>query len=194
MNKKEDKAVELSEGTPSGGPAPNQHQPAQALYQQAPGQPPLPKPGQLHTLGILTLIDGILNILWGIGLTIALLTTIVCWPLGIYTIVRQQETGYVSVGFPLPESNFTATLLPYNNGSNFILKTQDTGSEFPGHYLTDIDDEDGSLTILKLPTMGEKIDVYVRDGRLKTDHSFYFGGFKFLTLFYSMERKPEASE
>jgi hypothetical protein len=112
---------------------------------------------------------------------------------GIYTIVRYQDTGYVSVGFPLPESNFTATLLPYNNGRNFILKTKDTGSEFPGHYLTDIDDEDGSLTILKLPTMGEEIDVYVRDGRLKTDHSFYFGGFKFLTLFYSMERKPEAN-
>jgi hypothetical protein len=113
---------------------------------------------------------------------------------GIYTIVRYQDTGYVSVGFPLPESNFTATLLPYNNGSNFILKTKDTGSDFPGHYLTDIDDEDGSLTILKLPTMGEEIDVYVRDGRLKTDHSFYFGGFKFLTLFYSMERKPGANE
>ena len=31
---------------------------------------------------------------------------------GIYTVVRHDETGYVSVGFPLPEANFTATLLP----------------------------------------------------------------------------------
>jgi hypothetical protein len=33
---------------------------------------------------------------------------------GIYTVVRHDEVGYVSVGFPLPESNFTATLMPYN--------------------------------------------------------------------------------
>jgi hypothetical protein len=108
---------------------------------------------------------------------------------GIYTVVRHDDAGFVSVGFPLPEANFTATLLPYNNReSDFLLTTRDTDSAFPGHYLSDIDNEDGSLTILKLPTMGEEIDVFVEDGRLKTDHSFYFGGYRFLTLHYSMQR------
>jgi hypothetical protein len=111
---------------------------------------------------------------------------------GVYTVVRHDEIGYVSVGFPLPEANFTATLLPYNNREgDFLLTTRDTGPAFPGHYLSDIDNEDGSLTILKLPTMGEEIDVFVDDGRLKTDHSFYFGGYRFLTLHYTMERVPE---
>jgi hypothetical protein len=83
-------------------------------------------------------------------------------------------------------------LLPYNNREgDFLLTTRDTGPAFPGHYLSDIDNEDGSLTILKLPTMGEEIDVFVDDGRLKTDHSFYFGGYRFLTLHYTMERVPE---
>ena len=41
---------------------------------------------------------------------------------GIYTTFRYENRGYVSVGFPLPESNFTATLLPYNhNRSDFLL-------------------------------------------------------------------------
>src|SRR5690606_31122 len=51
---------------------------------------------------------------------------------GIYTVVRHEDIGYVSVGFPLPESNFSATLLPYNhNGSGLLLKTQGTGLSFP---------------------------------------------------------------
>ena len=110
---------------------------------------------------------------------------------GIYTVVRHDGAGYVSVGFPLPEANFTATLKPFNNrGDGLLLKTHDTGSKFTGHYLTDIDDEDGSLTILKLPTMGEEIDVYVQAGQLRTDHRFYLGQNRFLTLIYSIERKP----
>ncbi len=28
---------------------------------------------------------------------------------GVYTVVRHGDAGYVSVGFPLPEANFTAT-------------------------------------------------------------------------------------
>ncbi|MAS37363.1 MAG: hypothetical protein CL610_25400 [Anaerolineaceae bacterium] len=107
---------------------------------------------------------------------------------GIYTVVRQQDIGYVSVGFPLPESNFTATLLPYNQGSHLLLRTHHTGLDFPGHYVSFIEDN-GALTILKLPTMGEEIEVYIRDGQLKTDHRFYFGEFNFLTLNYSIERE-----
>jgi len=32
--------------------------------------------------------------------------------IGIYTTYRDDERGYVSVGFPLPQTNFTATLVP----------------------------------------------------------------------------------
>jgi hypothetical protein len=111
---------------------------------------------------------------------------------GIYTIVRQEETGYVSVGFPLPEANFTASLMPFNNrGNGLLLKTAGTGSRFPGHYLSDVDDEDGTLTTVKLPTMDEEIDVYVEDGHLKTNHRFYLGGWLFLTLYYMIERKGD---
>jgi hypothetical protein len=107
---------------------------------------------------------------------------------GIYTVVRHHDAGYVSVGFPLPESNFTATLLPYNyRQSDFLLKTRATGQTFTGHYVTFI--EDGLLTILKLPTMDEEIDVFVQDGQLKTDHRFYLGNLRFLTLHYTIERK-----
>lgn len=108
---------------------------------------------------------------------------------GIYTTVRHEDVGYVSVGFPLPESNFSATLLPYNNGNGLLLKTQGTGLKFPGHYLSDIDNDTGALTSFKLPTFGEEIDVYIKDGQLKTDHRFYLGGFRFLTLYYHIEAK-----
>jgi hypothetical protein len=108
---------------------------------------------------------------------------------GVYTVVRQGDTGYVSVGFPLPEANFTATLLPYNiSGRGLMLKTHGTGTRFTGHYLSDVEEE-GTLTILKLPTMGEEIEVYVKDGELRTDHRFYLGDSRFLTLYYRMERK-----
>ncbi len=106
---------------------------------------------------------------------------------GIYTVLRYEDIGYISVGFPLPESNFTATLLPYNHdGGHLLLTTRDTGLHFPGHYISDIDNDTGALTTLKLPTFGEEIEVYLKDGQLKTDHRFYIGGFRFLTLFYSI--------
>jgi hypothetical protein len=111
---------------------------------------------------------------------------------GVYTVVRHGDAGYVSVGFPLPEANFTATLLPFNNdGGNFLLKTHGTGTRFTGHYLADVESEEGTLTILKLPTMGEEIDVYVENGELKTDHRFYFGDYRFLTLYYAIERHED---
>jgi hypothetical protein len=106
---------------------------------------------------------------------------------GIYTTFQHENVGYVSVGFPLPDSNFTATLLPYNHeGSHFLLKSRNTGYPYPGHYLTAR--ENGNLTVLKLPTFDEEIMVYVENGELKTDHRFYLAGLNFLTLYYSIER------
>jgi len=106
---------------------------------------------------------------------------------GAYTTFRHEDIGYVSVGFPLPASNFTATLLPHNHdGSGFLLKSHGTGLPFPGHYLSVIEADE--LTVFKLPTFGEEIEVYVRDGQLRTDHRFYLGGLNFLTLYYTMDR------
>ena len=73
---------------------------------------------------------------------------------GIYTVLRHEGTGYISVGFPLPEANFTATLMPFNNrDSGLLLRTKDTGSRFTGHYISDVDNEENRLTTLELTTM-----------------------------------------
>ena len=112
---------------------------------------------------------------------------------GVYTTFRHEDVGYVSVGFPLPESNFTATLLPHNiRESNFLLKSRNTGQPYPGHYLST--NEDGKLTVLALPSFNEEIEVYLEDGQLKTDHRFYLGGQNFLTLYYSIKRVQDEGE
>jgi hypothetical protein len=112
---------------------------------------------------------------------------------GVYTVVRHHDVGYISVGFPLPEGNFSATLLPYNHrGDGLLLTTRDTDDSFTGHYISDIDNDTGALTTLKLPTFHEEIEVYLQDGHLRTDHRFYLGDFRFLTLYYSIEPKGGA--
>ena len=106
---------------------------------------------------------------------------------GIYTTFQHQGVGYVSVGFPLPDSNFTATLLPNNHqGSNFLLTSRNTGYSFPGHYLTASENE--NITVMRLPTFNEEIEVYVKNGELFTEHRFYLAGLNFLTLYYTMEQ------
>jgi hypothetical protein len=111
---------------------------------------------------------------------------------GIYTSFRHQDRGYVSVGFPIPSANFTATLLPRNTGEHDFVLTSRTELEFPGHYLSSVDSERDALTVLKLLYFQEHIFVYVADGELRTDHSFYLAGQRFLTLRYEMERLAEA--
>jgi hypothetical protein len=111
---------------------------------------------------------------------------------GIYTSFRHDGRGYVSVGFPVPSANFTATLLPRNAGEHDLLLTSRTDLEFPGHYLSSVDSERDALTVLKLLSFHEQIFVYVTDGELRTDHSFYLAGRRFLTLHYEIERRTEA--
>lgn len=106
---------------------------------------------------------------------------------GIYTTFQHQGVGYVSVGFPLPDSNFSATLLPNNHEeSNFLLTSRNTGYPFTGHYLTASENE--NLTVVKLPTFNEEIEVLVENEQLRTEHRFYLAGLNFLTLYYSMDR------
>src|SRR5918995_4799712 len=107
---------------------------------------------------------------------------------GIYTSFRDEDRGYVSVGFPIPSANFTATLLPRNAGQHDLVLTSRTELAFPGHYLSSVDSERDALTVLKLLYFGERIFVYVADGELRTDHSFYLAGQRFLTLHYEIER------
>jgi hypothetical protein len=107
---------------------------------------------------------------------------------GIYTSFRHEDRGYVSVGFPIPSANFTATLLPRNVGEHDFLLTSRSDLAFPGHYLSSVDSERGALTVLKLLYFQEQIFVYIADGDLRTDHSFYLAGQRFLTLHYEIER------
>jgi hypothetical protein len=109
---------------------------------------------------------------------------------GIYTSFRHEDRGYVSVGFPLPGANFTATLQPRNEGGHDFVLTSRTELAFPGHYLSSVDSDRDALTVLKLLYFQERIFVYVADGELKTDHSFSLAGQRFLTLHYEIERLP----
>jgi hypothetical protein len=107
---------------------------------------------------------------------------------GIYTSFRYEDRGYVSVGFPIPNANFTATLLPRNVGQHDLELTSVTELAYPGHYLSSVDGERDALTVLKLLPFQERIFVYVVDGELRTDHSFSLSGQRFLTLHYEIER------
>jgi hypothetical protein len=111
---------------------------------------------------------------------------------GIYTSFRHDDRGYVSVGFPIPSANFTATLLPRNVGEHDFELTSRTDLDFPGHYLSSVDSDRDALTVLKLLYFEERIHVYVADAELKTDHSFALAGRRFLTLHYTIERMAAA--
>ena len=108
---------------------------------------------------------------------------------GIYTSFRHEGRGYVSVGFPIPGSNFTATLLPRNAAEHDFELTSRTDLPFPGHYLSSVAAECDALTVIKLLSFEERIHVWVTDeGELRTAHSFTLLGQRFLTLHYEMTR------
>ena len=54
---------------------------------------------------------------------------------GIYTSFRHEDRGYMSVGFPIPRTNFTATLLPCNGGEHDLVLTSRSELPLPSHYL-----------------------------------------------------------
>jgi uncharacterized membrane protein YphA (DoxX/SURF4 family) len=79
----------------------------------APALPPAPittpavpasdKPGYVSAIAIITLVNGIINILWGAGIAVGLLGTIVCWPIGAYPLVLGiLEVIYASKLLPNP--------------------------------------------------------------------------------------------
>lgn len=109
---------------------------------------------------------------------------------GIYTTYRDRERGYVSVGFPVPQGSFTATLLPRERPGGGLVLTSRSDLEHPGHYLAYIDPESRELTALAVHGFAEQLDVYVDGDELRAEHAFWVFGFPFLVLHYRMFRKP----
>jgi hypothetical protein len=109
---------------------------------------------------------------------------------GIYTTYRQGGRGYVSVGFPLPQASFTATLLPQARPGGGLVLTSRGDTDQPGHYLAYIDPASRDLTVLAVHGFAERLDVYVQDDQLRAEHAFSVFGFPFLVLHYRMHRKP----
>ena len=112
---------------------------------------------------------------------------------GIYTTFRHEGRGYVSVGFPIPGANFTATLLPRNAGEHDLELSSRADLPYPGHYMSSVDSERDVLTVLKLLAFEEQIVVFLADGELEAEHSFSLGGQRFLTLRYEIERLTASS-
>jgi len=109
---------------------------------------------------------------------------------GIYTTYRHGGRGYVSVGFPLPQASFTATLLPQGRPGGGLVLDSRSELDQPGHYLTYIDPQTGELTTAAVRGFAERLDVYVEAGQLRAEHAFWVFGFAFLVLHYRMHRKP----
>jgi hypothetical protein len=107
---------------------------------------------------------------------------------GIYTTYRHADAGYVSVGFPLPQASFTATLRPMSRPDGGLTLTS-SGGGHPGHYLTYIAAESAELTTVAVHGFAEQLDVFVADGVLRAEHRFWLFGLPFLVLEYRMWRK-----
>ena len=110
--------------------------------------------------------------------------------LGIYTTYTHGDFGYVSVGFPVPEGSFTATLLPRARPDRGLTLTSRVDDGQAGHYLAYVDTVADELTALAVHGFEEQLDVFVEDGALRAEHAFWVFGFRFLTLHYRIERKP----
>ena len=113
---------------------------------------------------------------------------------GIYTTYRHDGRGYVSVGFPLPQASFTATLEPRPRRGGGLVLTSRSDLDHPGHYLTYIDPATRELTTLAVHGFAEQLDVYVDDDDgLRADHAFWVFGLPFLVLHYRIHPKPTSS-
>ncbi|MGH9051346.1 MAG: hypothetical protein ACRDY4_16565 [Acidimicrobiia bacterium] len=108
---------------------------------------------------------------------------------GIYTTYRRDGRGYVSVGFPLPQASFTATLLPRALAGGGLVLTSRSDLDQPGHYLTYIDPATRELTALEVHGFAEQLDVYVENDEVRAEHAFWVFGFPFLVLHYRIAPK-----
>jgi hypothetical protein len=108
---------------------------------------------------------------------------------GIYTTYRHDDRGYVSVGFPVPQGSFTATLAPrLRPDGGLVLTSLDHGGH-PGHYLSYVDPSSRDLTTLSVPGFAEELNVYVDGDEVRAEHAFRLFGLPFLILHYRIHRK-----
>jgi len=112
---------------------------------------------------------------------------------GVYTTYQHEGRGYVSVGFPLPQASFTATLLPRPRPGGGLILTSRSQLDQPGHYLAYIDADSRDMTVLAVRGFAEQLDVYVQDGELRAEHAFAVFGLPFLVLHYRIHRKGPAA-
>jgi hypothetical protein len=110
---------------------------------------------------------------------------------GVYTTYTHQDRGYVSVGFPVPEGSFTATLLPRARPDRGLTLTSRVHDGQAGHYLTYVDTAADELTALAVTGFEEQLDVFVEHGALRAEHAFWIFGLPFLTLHYRIARKGD---
>ncbi len=108
---------------------------------------------------------------------------------GIYTTYRRDGRGYVSVGFPLPQASFTATLVPQPRAGGGLVLTSRSEMGQAGHYLTYVDPETRELTTVAVHGFAERLEVYVVDGQVQAEHDFRVFGLPFLTLRYTIRPK-----
>jgi hypothetical protein len=113
---------------------------------------------------------------------------------GIYTTYRHEGRGYVSVGFPLPQASFTATLVPRGRDGGGLTLTTHSTLEHPGHYLTYVDPDTRELTALAVRGFAEELDVHVNEGELRAEHAFWVFGLPFLVLHYRIRSKQGGEE
>jgi hypothetical protein len=105
---------------------------------------------------------------------------------GIYTTYRHDGRGYVSVGFPVPQGSFTATLTPRSRPGGGLVLTSRSDLAHPGHYLTYVDPVSRELTTLAVHGFAEQLDVHVDGDQLCAEHAFWVFGLPFLVLHYRM--------
>jgi hypothetical protein len=108
---------------------------------------------------------------------------------GIYTTYRHDGRGYVSVGFPLPLSSFTATLEPRPLAGGGLVLTSRSDLSHPGHYLTFIDPETRNLSTLAVRGFSEELQVTVDHGEIAANHAFWVFGLPSLVLRYRIRSK-----
>jgi hypothetical protein len=108
---------------------------------------------------------------------------------GIYTTYRRGERGYVSVGFPVPQASFTATLAPSAFGAGGLALDSRAADGQAGHYLTYVDRATGALTAAAVHGFAERLEVFPTDGGIGAEHSFWVFGLPFLTLRYTIRPK-----
>jgi hypothetical protein len=108
---------------------------------------------------------------------------------GIYTTYRLDDRGYVSVGFPLPQASFTATLVPAAFGAGGLALDSRGSHGQAGHYLAYVDPQTSDVTALAVHGFAERLEVVVDGDELKAVHNFWVFGLPFLTLHYTIRRR-----